>query len=112
MSNSLTHVIQVYFAKNFIEKTIGLIGKKNPHAIFFKTRFGIHTFGMQFPIDVLILDSKNNVVKCKENFKPNRLFLWNPKYNGVLELPEGTIKTKKIKINDKIDICDIIASDS
>ena len=84
------------------DKTLGLIGKKNPEPVFLKTRFGIHTFGLKFPIDVLILDKENKVVKLKENLKPNSFFFWNPKYNNVLELPKGTIINSKIKIGSTI----------
>ena len=89
-------------AKNIKEKVIGLIGKDKPQALMIRTRFGIHTFGLKFPIDVLILDKKNRVVFLKKNLMPWRIFLWNPMYDKVLELPYGTIAKKKIKINDEI----------
>jgi hypothetical protein len=91
-------------AKNLKEKIQGLIGKDKPYALMIKTRFGIHTFGLKFPIDVLILDDKNNVVSVKKHLRPNRIFLWNPMYEKVLELPSGTIEKKQIKINIPIDI--------
>lgn len=91
-------------AGNLKEKMQGLIGKKRPLAILIKTHFGIHTFGLRFPIDILILDNKNKTVAMKKNLKPNRIFLWNPRYEKVLELPAGTIRIKAIKINDTIDI--------
>jgi hypothetical protein len=67
-----------------------------------KTHFGIHTFGMKYPIDILILDQQNCVVARKENLKPNTIFLWNPRYETVLELPAGTIKKTKTEIDDNI----------
>lgn len=80
---------------------MGLIGQK-PHAVCFTTRFGLHTFGMQYPIDVVILN-KNNVVKVvKENLKPNNFFFWNPLYNKVIELPEREIKKRKIKLYEHL----------
>lgn len=82
--------------KSFKEKTIGLINKDKETAVIFETRFGIHTFGLKFPIDVLILNSQNKVVKHRLNLLPNRIFLWNPIYKTVLELPKGTIKSKGI----------------
>jgi len=82
----------------------GLIGKTKPQALMIKTRFGIHTFGLKFPIDILILNDKNKVILIKKNLKPNRIFLWNPIYKKVLELPPGTIEKKKIKMNMPIDI--------
>ncbi|HVF69711.1 MAG TPA: DUF192 domain-containing protein [Xanthomonadales bacterium] len=80
-----------------LEKIRGLTGVKKPFAVFFRTRFGIHTFGMKFPIDVLILDQKNRVVKLAVSVKPNRIFLWNPIFNTVIELPAGEVKKHKIK---------------
>ena len=90
--------------KNLKERTQGLIGKNEPVALLIKTHFGIHTFGVKFPIDVLILDNENRVVSVKENLKSNRIFLWNPKYENVIELPSGTIKKNKIKIHDSITL--------
>ena len=91
-------------AKNIREKITGLIGKEKPASLIIRTRFGIHTFGLKFPIDALVLDRYNKVVVMKRSLKPNRIFLWNPMYKKVLELPEGTIGEKGIKINDVIKI--------
>lgn len=91
-------------AKNLKEKILGLIGKDEPQALMIKTRFGIHTFGVKFPIDVLILNNQNQVVSLKNNLKPNRVFFWNPLYDKVLELPKGTIKKRKIKMRQIIDL--------
>jgi hypothetical protein len=86
------------------EKTRGLIGAKKPYPVFFTTRFGIHTFGLRFPIDVLILDSQFMVVKAKKQLSPNRLFFWSIFYKHVLELPAGEITRRKIKIGEKIKL--------
>ena len=91
-------------AKNIKDRVTGLIGKEKPESLMINTHFGIHTFGLKFPIDVLILDHKNTVMSLKENLKPNRIFLWNPLYEKVIELPQETIKKNKIKINMPIDI--------
>lgn len=90
--------------KNIKEKIIGLIGKEKPEALMIKTHFGIHTFGLKFPIDVLILNKKNKVVAMRKNLQPNRIFLWNPVYEKVLELPAGTIDKKRIKLKNAIDL--------
>lgn len=85
-------------------KSIGLLGYKKVQPIFFQTRFGIHTFGMRVPIDVLILDKNKGIVRLIENLKPNRLFFWPPRYNNVIELPEGTIRKLKIRDGGKIKL--------
>jgi uncharacterized membrane protein (UPF0127 family) len=86
------------------EKSIGLLKNKEPEAVYFKTRWGIHTFFMKFPIDILILDRKGRVVTIWKQMKPNRVFLWNPLYDTVLELPAGTIENKKIKPGEIINL--------
>lgn len=95
-------IISVKKAANLKEKIQGLIGKDNPYALLLKTHFGIHTFGLKFPIDVLILNNQNKVVSMRKNLKPNRIFLWNPRYERVIELPHGTIEEKQIKIKSSV----------
>lgn len=94
--------IHVKEARNLKEKILGLIGKDQPNALMIRTHFGIHTFGLKFPIDVLILNRKNEVVAMKKNLVPNRIFLWNPTHEKVLELPNGTIEKEKIKIKSSV----------
>jgi uncharacterized membrane protein (UPF0127 family) len=78
------------------DKSIGLVNSKKAYPVYFQTRFGIHTFGMRFPIDVIILDKSNRVVKIVENLQPFRIFIWNPFFNQVIELPVGTIEKYNI----------------
>jgi len=86
------------------EKAIGLIGKEKVYPVIFETRFGIHTFFLRVPIDVLILDNQKRVAVLKESLSPNRIFLWNPRYKIVLELLQGTIKKYNIKKGTKVSI--------
>lgn len=91
--------IKVKYLKSFSEKTIGLTGLKIVKPVFFKTRLGIHTFGMKVPIDVFILDKNHRIVNYRRNLEPGKIFIWNPKYNNVLETPTGLLKlNKKLKI--------------
>jgi len=79
----------------------GLLGTKKPEAILIRTRFGIHTFGLSYPIDIVILDKRNIVKTIKTKLMPNRLFFWNPMYDKVIELPEGTVEKERIKARNK-----------
>ena len=91
---------------NTLQKISGLLGKSQPENIFFTTQWGIHTFGMKFPIDVIILNRENQVVRIKKNLQPNKIFLWNPQFDKIVELPEGTIKKEKIELGEKIKVQD------
>lgn len=85
-------------------KSKGLINSNTPKTVIFYTRFGIHTFGMKYPIDVIVADKNFKVIAVKENIKPNRIFLWNPKGNLVIESGEKVIKKSQTKINDFLEI--------
>ncbi len=74
-------------AKSFSDNLFGLLKEKPGTYMLFNTRFGIHTFFMKNPISIAVLDKNYKVVKVKCNLKPNRIFIWNPKYSKVLELP-------------------------
>ena len=50
----------------------------------------VHTFGMQFPIDLVFLDRKNRVVKARSNVRPGRLSACLSA-KSVVELPSGTV---------------------
>ena len=90
--------------RSHAHKTRGLIGAKKIYPVFFTTRWGIHTFGVLFPIDVLILNDENTVVALRSHLPPNRIFFWNPKYERVVELPAGTIQDKKIELGETITL--------
>jgi hypothetical protein len=90
--------------KDFRSKSKGLINSKLPKTVIFYTRFGIHTFGMKYPIDVIVTDKKFRVVAIKENLGPNRFFLWNPQGNLVIELEKDVIKKSQTEINDFLEI--------
>src|ERR1700722_9537361 len=92
--------------KTLLDQSLGLLRYEKPIAMLLKTRYGIHTFGMKYPIDVLILDGHNQVVTIKNDLKPNNIFVWNIKYETVLELPPGTTEKSKTEIKDLLSFVD------
>ncbi len=89
--------------KSFWSKSRGFINNPQKTVVFY-TRFGIHTFFVKHPIDIIIADKKFRVCAIKEGLKPNRVFLWNPKYNLVIELGNGAVKKSKTAIGDLLEI--------
>ena len=73
--------------------------------MLFKTRFGIYTFFLREPIDVVVLDRSFKVVKLKEDLKPNKLFFWNPVYPYIIELPQGHIRKFGLRQAQTLLIC-------
>jgi uncharacterized membrane protein (UPF0127 family) len=51
----------------------------------------IHTFFMNYPIDLVFLDKKFKVVKIIKNMKPWRMTLIYLKSSHVLEIKSGTV---------------------
>lgn len=90
-------------ASSFLDRLFGLLNKNNPRSLLFNTRFGIHTFFLKKPIDILVTD-KNYIVKLASAVKQNRLLFYNLKYNIVIELPENSIKISKTIVGDRIKI--------
>ncbi|MEX0616324.1 MAG: DUF192 domain-containing protein [Candidatus Woykebacteria bacterium] len=88
--------------KSFLARTVGLIGAKAPYPLILNTRFGIHTFGVRFPMDVVIVDKENKVAATRENLLANRVFFWNPLFEKVIELPQGTIEKAQISVGDEV----------
>lgn len=91
-------------AKTFKQQILGLIVHAQPIALLIHTRFGIHTFGMKYTIDILILDHTNHVVHIKEKLTPNRIFFWNPLFSKIIELPQGSIQKSKTTIGDIVRV--------
>lgn len=91
-------------AKSLKDRVVGLIGKPEAHGLIINTRFGIHTFGLKFPIDVAVLNHNNEVVKMKKSLKPHSFFVWDPKYSKVVEMPHGSIDKSGINLGTKIEL--------
>ncbi|HVZ67033.1 MAG TPA: DUF192 domain-containing protein [Patescibacteria group bacterium] len=89
-------------ALSFKDNAFGMIDGKNGSGLIISTHFGIHTFFMKFPIDVIVLDKNKKVQKLK-TVKPWQIFVWNPKFSVVIELPNGIIRKTKTEVGDRLD---------
>ena len=65
---------------------------------------GVHTFAMNFPIDVVYLDSKKMVVHLEEDLKPWRVAGIKMRAASVIELPGETLKLSGTAVGDEIEI--------
>ena len=76
----------------FWQKMVGLAENIPGDAVYFRTRFGIHTFGLNQPIDVLVLDKNGKLGAIFCNLAPGQARFWNPKFQHVFEFSGGTLK--------------------
>ena len=63
----------------------------------------VHTFGMKYPIDLVFLNSKKQVIAARPAVRPNRLTRVYWTAECVLELPENTIASSKTEPGDLIE---------
>ena len=63
----------------------------------------IHSFFMKYSIDVLYLDSKNNILAFDEEMQPGKIGKAVKDAKSVVELPSGKIKKLNIKIGQQIE---------
>lgn len=83
----------------------GLLGRSHlPHGegLWIVPCDAIHTIGMRFPIDLIYLDSKNQIKKLLSDVPPWRLSGCLPAHS-VLELPAGTIRETKTRFGDTLE---------
>lgn len=71
--------------------------------IFSKEQYvPLHMYFVRFSLDILYLNSKQQIVEIKENLKPWQFYHPRKKAMYVLELKQGTVKEKKIDVGDEI----------
>lgn len=86
--------INIIECKSFYSRLKGFMFTKKEidYGLLFDKCSSIHTFFMFQPIDVLLLDKNNNIIKKYESFGKNKIILPKKSVKKVLELPINTIK--------------------
>lgn len=100
-SESVIHE-NIHEAATFKEKSKGLISASPQNALIMSTRWGIHTFGLKFPIHVMILNKKNQVIQIKQWLRPGHFFFWNPIHSRIIEIP--ALDDLLVQKNDELQI--------
>jgi uncharacterized membrane protein (UPF0127 family) len=102
-------VARLEIARTLWMQTVGLLGRKRiplDSGLWIEPCNSIHTFGMQFSIDVLFLDASGCLVRAVRNLKPWRVCwpVWGARV--VVEVPEGTIASRNIQVGNRYLIRD------
>jgi uncharacterized membrane protein (UPF0127 family) len=98
---------QIRMADSSLRRLVGLLGKRSLApgcGLFIVPSQAIHTVGMAFPIDVIFVDKKYNVLGVREAVPPFRITRVFWKALGVLELPVGTIKDSCTEVGDQLKV--------
>jgi uncharacterized membrane protein (UPF0127 family) len=92
-------------ADNSEKRRKGLLGRKglsNGEGLWIQPCESIHTFGMQFSIDLIYLDRKHKIKKLLSSVPPWRISTCLAAHS-VLELPSGTIRNTQTKAGDHLE---------
>lgn len=105
---------QTNICDSMLSRTKGLMFHQKIKDIAFVLAFpreqfvALHMFFVFFPIDVLFLDRRKNVVEMKKCFKPFTQYMAEKYAKYAVELPEGTINATGTKVGDKIDFLEVV----
>lgn len=64
----------------------------------------LHTIGVASPVDVVCLDSANQVIDIRESFQPFHVTLLGDEVASFLELPARTVHESKTEIGDEVTL--------
>ena len=74
------------------------------HGLHIKPCRSIHTFFMNYTIDVLYLNDQLEIVGMDESVKPSTVGKYHQMASSVLEIPAGTISRTEAKIGHYLTI--------
>jgi uncharacterized protein len=101
LSNGAELVNNLSTADTFFKRLKGLMfSKKLPagHGLLIEPCQSIHTFFMNYSIDVLYLGKDLEIVGLDETVRPAKVGKYQKRAVSVLELPAGTIRKTGTKI--------------
>lgn len=99
--------LQVEVAESFASRAQGLLGRSNldiGSALWIKPCKSIHTFFMQFPIDVAFVDKNMVVKKVCTQIHPFRLALAPLRTHSVFEFASGCLNSENIAVGDQLHV--------
>ena len=98
---------RVFVANTGMSRLIGLLGKRSLEpdtGIWILPSNSIHTIGMRFRFDVILIDRDYKVVGLYERIPPFRMTWPNFRARSVLELPADTIEKTHTQVGDQLVI--------
>lgn len=93
-------------AKTFFKRFKGLMFTKDlspQSALYIYPCSAIHTFFMNYSIDVLYLDINNIILAIDEDMKPGKIGIHRKNAAAVIELKSGSAKEMDIKVGQTVE---------
>lgn len=93
-------------AETGLTRIVGLLGERELQpgdGLLIVPSQGVHTLGMQFPIDIAVLDNDWKVIAIRHDLRPFRMTRMFWKAAAVLELPSGVLEASSTLVGDRIE---------
>ena len=100
----------IRLADSGLTRIVGLLGEHGlgkGDGLLIVPSQGVHTWGMQFPIDIAVLDGNWNVMAMRSNMRPFRATRLFWKAAAVLELPAGLLESTMTAVGDRIEFSQV-----
>lgn len=98
---------RVRVADSVAGRLVGLLGKRSlshDAGVWIVPANSIHTIGMMFSFDAVMIDKDFKVVSLKELVKPFKIILPKLQAESVIELPAHTIFRSRTEVGDQLVI--------
>jgi len=97
---------RIRVAETGLTRIVGLLGERELQpgdGLLIVPSQGVHTLGMQFPIDIAILSDDWRVIAIRRDMRPFRMTRMFWKAAAVLELPSGMLESTSTLVGDNIE---------
>lgn len=98
---------RVRVADSVLSRLVGLLGRKSlqpDSGMWIVPANSIHTIGMLFSFDLVMIDKDFRVVNVKEMVRPFRVVWPKLRAESVIELPAHTIYRSRTEVGDQLVI--------
>src|SRR5579859_1174069 len=96
---------RVRVADSVLSRLVGLLGRKSlkpDGGVWIVPANSIHTIGMMFSFDLVMIDKDFRVVSVTEMLKPFRVLLPKMRAESVIELPAHAIFRSRTEVGDQL----------
>jgi len=96
---------RLYEARSFFQRLVGLLGRsplQPGEALLLEPCCCIHTFFMDYPLDVLFYDKEKRVVAIFAEMPPWRCTPLVRRARGAIEFPPGTLEAAGTGVGDRL----------
>jgi uncharacterized membrane protein (UPF0127 family) len=97
---------RIRVAETGLTRIVGLLGEREllpGDGLLIVPSQSIHTWGMQFPIDIAVLDNEWKVIAIRPALCPFRITRLFWKAAAVLELPSGRLDSTSTCVGDSME---------